>query len=46
MGQQLADKRDIDFVIWEQFEGEALFEKQQYQEFNKKTPHSKRARGF
>ena len=37
MGQQLADKRDIDFVIWEQFEGEALFEKQQYQEFNKKT---------
>ncbi len=37
MAQQLADRRDIDFVMWEQLEGEAFLKKFGYKEFNKKT---------
>ncbi len=38
MAQQLADRRDIDFVIWEQLDGEAFLKEYGYdKEFNKKT---------
>ena len=37
MAQQLSDKRDIDFVIWEQLNGEAVLENEKFEEFNKKT---------
>lgn len=37
MAQQLADKRDIDFVIWEQLEGEKILENKKFGEFNRKT---------
>ncbi|OQX62855.1 MAG: acyl-CoA dehydrogenase [Desulfococcus sp. 4484_241] len=37
MAQQLADRRDIDFVIWEQFNGEAYLKAGDYAEFNRKT---------
>ncbi len=37
MVQQLADKRDIDFVIWEQLQGENILKNEKYEEFNKKT---------
>ena len=37
MAQLIADRRDIDFVIWEQLNGEELLEFDQYSDFNKKT---------
>jgi len=37
MAQQLADTRDIDFVIWEQLESEKILENEKYAEFNRKT---------
>lgn len=37
MAEQLADKRDIEFVIWEQFDNAKLLETEQYETFNKKT---------
>ena len=37
MVQQLADKRDLDFVIWEQFNNEELLAHEAYEAFNKKT---------
>ena len=37
MVQQLADKRDLDFVIWEQFNNEGLLAHEAYEAFNKKT---------
>ena len=37
MAQEIADRRDIDFVIWEQMDGEALLAIDRYKEFNRKT---------
>ncbi len=37
MAQQLIDRRDIDFVLWEQFDYEKLLKKDAFKEFNKKT---------
>ena len=37
MAQLLADRRDIDFVIWEQMNGEEIIKKGKYNGFNKKT---------
>ncbi|MDA8141892.1 MAG: acyl-CoA dehydrogenase [Desulfobacteraceae bacterium] len=37
MAQQLADRRDQDFVIWEQFDNAKLLENEHYQGFDKKT---------
>jgi alkylation response protein AidB-like acyl-CoA dehydrogenase len=37
MAQQLADRRDIDFVLHEQFNAEALSEHEKFAEFNRKT---------
>lgn len=37
MAQLLADRRDIDFVIWEQFNGEDLLKYDIYKEFNRKS---------
>ncbi len=37
MAQEIADRRDIDFVIWEQMDGEALLTFEAYTEFNRKT---------
>ena len=37
MVQQLIDKRDMDFVIWEQMECESILNHEKYKEFNKKT---------
>jgi len=37
MPQQLADRRDQDFVIWEQMDLEEILKHEKYQEFNKKT---------
>ncbi len=37
MAQLIADRRDIDFVIWEQMNGEELIQYDQYKEFNRKT---------
>ncbi len=37
MAQQLIDKRDMDFVIWEQMECESFLNHGKYKEFNKKT---------
>ncbi len=37
MPQQLADRKDIDFVIWEQFNGESLLQYDMYKEFNRRT---------
>ncbi len=37
MAQQLADLRDIEFVIWEQLETEEMIKHEKYEEFNKKT---------
>ena len=37
MPQQLADRRDQEFVIWEQMNCEEIIENEIYQEFNKKT---------
>lgn len=37
MAQQIADRKDLDFVIWEQFNGEDLLKYDIYKEFNRKT---------
>jgi alkylation response protein AidB-like acyl-CoA dehydrogenase len=37
MAQQIADRRDIDFVIWEQMAGENILKYDAYKEFNRKT---------
>ena len=37
MAQQVADRRDVDFVLHEQFEAETLQQYSDYGEFNKKT---------
>lgn len=37
MAQQIADRRDIDFVIWDQMNGEELLQYDLYREFNRKT---------
>ncbi len=37
MAQQLADRRDIDFVIWEQLNGEEIINHSLYKDFNRKT---------
>lgn len=37
MAQQLADKRDIEFVLWEQLNGEEILKNKRYQDFTKKT---------
>ncbi|MFO8113601.1 MAG: acyl-CoA dehydrogenase [Desulfosalsimonadaceae bacterium] len=37
MAQEIADRRDIDFVIWEQMNGEELLAIDMYKEFNRKT---------
>lgn len=37
MAQLIADRRDIDFVIWEQLNGEELLRFDEYSDFNKKT---------
>ncbi|MFW6333707.1 MAG: acyl-CoA dehydrogenase [Desulfosalsimonas sp.] len=37
MAQQLADRRDIDFVIWEQMNGEKLLKAERFVEFNRKA---------
>ncbi|VEN72946.1 Acyl-CoA dehydrogenase [Candidatus Desulfarcum epimagneticum] len=37
MAQTLVDRRDLDFVIWEQMEGETLLDEKVFPGFNKKT---------
>ncbi|MBT8371926.1 MAG: acyl-CoA dehydrogenase N-terminal domain-containing protein, partial [Deltaproteobacteria bacterium] len=37
MPQQIADRRDLDFVLWEQMNCEAILKHETYREFNKKT---------
>lgn len=37
MAQQLVDKRDIDFVLWEQLNGEDILKDERYDEFTPKT---------
>lgn len=37
MAQLIADRRDIDFVIWEQMKGEELIAYDMYADFNRKT---------
>ena len=37
MVQQVADRRDQDFVIWEQMQCEEILKNENYQEFNRKT---------
>jgi alkylation response protein AidB-like acyl-CoA dehydrogenase len=37
MAQQLVDRRDIDFVLWEQLNCEQFLDHELYQDFNKKT---------
>ncbi len=37
MVQQLVDKRDMDFVLWEQLECERFLKHDKYKEFNRKT---------
>lgn len=37
MAQQLVDRRDQDFVIWEQIDCAEIIEHDKYQEFNRKT---------
>ena len=37
MAQQLVDQRDLEFVLWEQFDNEKLLEHEQFEAFNKKT---------
>jgi alkylation response protein AidB-like acyl-CoA dehydrogenase len=37
MAQVLADRRDIDFVIWEQMDGEEVISKGNYEGFNRKV---------
>ena len=35
MAQQVADRRDQDFVIWEQMECEEILKNESYREFNR-----------
>ena len=37
MVQQVADRRDQDFVIWEQMQCEEILKNENYKEFNRKT---------
>ena len=37
MVQQLADQRDLEFVLWEQFDNEKLLEYEKYEAYNRKT---------
>jgi len=37
MAQVLAEKRDFDFVMWEQFDNEKFLANEKYEAFNKKT---------
>ena len=37
MAQMIADRRDIDFVLYEQFNAEELTEYEKFADFNKKT---------
>lgn len=37
MAQEIADRRDIDFVIWEQMNTEELLNNEKFSDFNKKT---------
>ncbi len=37
MAQEIADRRDIDFVIWEQMNGEELLKFDVYKDFNRKA---------
>lgn len=37
MAQELVDRRDLDFVLWEQLNGEEFLKLDAYKEFNKKT---------
>jgi alkylation response protein AidB-like acyl-CoA dehydrogenase len=37
MAQLIADRRDIDFVLFEQLDSEALTKEEKYKEFNRKT---------
>ncbi len=37
MAQQIADRRDIDFVIWEQMNCEQILKHDLYKEYNKKS---------
>jgi alkylation response protein AidB-like acyl-CoA dehydrogenase len=37
MAQQIVDRRDIDFVLWEQLNCDQFLDHELYQEFNKKT---------
>ena len=37
MAQVIADRRDIDFVLYEQFNAEELTKHDKFAEFNKKT---------
>ncbi len=37
MAQTIADRRDMDFVLYEQFNAEALVKHKKYSEFNRKT---------
>ena len=37
MAQPLVDRRDLDFVIWEQMDAESLLKNDIYKDFNKKT---------
>ena len=37
MAQQIADRRDIDFVLFEQIEADKVTEHEKYKDLNKKT---------
>ncbi len=37
MVQQLADRRDLDFVLWEQLEGEETLKNDKYEDYTRKT---------
>ncbi|MBU1344428.1 MAG: acyl-CoA dehydrogenase [Proteobacteria bacterium] len=37
MAQQLIDRRDLEFVLWEQMDTKKILENKRYREFNKKT---------
>src|SRR6056297_3664448 len=37
MAQEIADRRDIDFVLWEQMNTQEVLKNKAYGEFNKKT---------
>ena len=37
MAQQILDRRDLDFVLWEQMDCEEILNNENYQDFNRKT---------